>query len=87
MSLMISPGAEIPDIVPNESKKKEVQKANEKEEDFAEMAASMQKQMLFFMPVMTAFIAWRYPSGLALYWVITTVFSIVQQYFISGWGG
>lgn len=87
MSLMISPGAEVADVVPNESKKKEVQKANEKEEDFAEMAASMQKQMLFFMPVMTTFIAWRYPSGLALYWVITTVFSIVQQYFISGFGG
>lgn len=87
LSLMIAPGAEVPDLVPNDSKKKEVQKENEKEEDFADMAAGMQKQMLFFMPIMTGFIALRYPSGLALYWVVTTIFSVVQQYFISGLGG
>lgn len=87
LSLMVSPGAEIPDIVPNQSKDKAVQKANEKEEDFAEMAATMQKQMLFFMPIMTGVIAWNFQSGLALYWVITTIFSIAQQYFISGLGG
>lgn len=87
LSLMISPGAEVSDVVPNDSKNKAVQKANEKEEDFAEMAASMQKQMIFMMPIMTGFIALRFPSGLALYWVITTVFSAVQQYFISGLGG
>ncbi len=26
------------------------------------------------------------PAGLALYWVTTTLFGIVQQYFVSGWG-
>ncbi len=87
LSLMIAPGAEKDDVVPNSSKKKAVQKANEKEEDFAEMAASMQQQMLYIMPVMTAIIALRFPSGLALYWVVTTVFSVVQQWFISGPGG
>ncbi len=87
LSLMIAPGAEQPDLVKNNSKDKKVQKENEKEEDFAEMAMSMQKQMLFFMPIMTVFIAWRFQSGLALYWVATTVFSIAQQYYISGWGG
>lgn len=87
MSLMIAPGAEKRDIVPNDSKKKSVQKENEKEENFAEMAQSMQQQMLFIMPLMTGIIALRFPSGLALYWIMTTVFSIVQQYFISGLGG
>jgi YidC/Oxa1 family membrane protein insertase len=87
LSLMISPGAEVPDLVPNDSKKKEVQKQNAQEEDFAEMASSMQKQMLFLMPAMTIFLAWRFQSGLALYWIVTTLFSIVQQYFISGLGG
>jgi YidC/Oxa1 family membrane protein insertase len=87
LSLMIAPGAEIKDVVPNKSKKKKVQEANVKEEDMAEMAASMQQQMLFIMPVMTGFIAINFPSGLALYWVITTLFSIVQQYFLSGPGG
>lgn len=87
MSLMIAPGAEVPDLVPNTSKDKKVKKANEKEEDMAEMAASMQQQMIFMMPLMTGFFAARFPSGIALYWIITTVFSIVQQYYISGWGG
>ena len=87
LSLMISPGAEIPDIVPNKAKNKKVQQANKKEEDTAEMAATMQQQMLYIMPVMTGFLAARFPSGLALYWVAATVFSVGQQYFVSGWGG
>lgn len=87
LSLMIMPPTEIPDVIPNDSKDKKVQKANEKEEDMADMAATMQKQMIFMMPLMTGFIAWRFSSGLALYWVITTSFSIIQQYFVSGWGG
>jgi hypothetical protein len=39
------------------------------------------------MPIMTVFIALKLPSGLALYWVIGTIITIVTQYFISGWGG
>jgi len=87
LSLMLAPGAEVKDTVPNNSKLKKIQKENKKEEDTAEMAASMQKQMLFIMPVMTGFIALSFPSGLALYWVASTVFGIIQQYFISGPGG
>jgi len=87
LAIMISPGAEIRDIVPNESKSKKVQKENEEEEDTAEMAKAMQQQMMFIMPIMTTFIALKFPAGLALYWVTTNVFSIVQQYFVSGWGG
>ncbi|MBW7955111.1 membrane protein insertase YidC [Patescibacteria group bacterium] len=87
LSLMILPGGETPDVIPNDAKTKKLKEENKKEEDAAEMAAAMQKQMLFIMPVMTAFIAIRFPSGLALYWVASTVFSIVQQYFTTGWGG
>lgn len=87
LSLMIAPGAEKRDIVPNKSNKKAVIKANEKEEDMAEMAASMQQQMLYIMPVMTGVIALRFPAGLPLYWIATTVFSIGQQWYISGPGG
>ncbi len=87
LSLMIAPGAEKRDIVPNKSKKKVVREANEKEENIAEMAQSMQQQMLYIMPVFTGIIASNFPSGLALYWVATTIFSIAQQYFISGPGG
>ena len=87
LSVMILPGGEIPDLVPNNSKNKAIVEKNKKEEDTADMAATMQKQMLFMMPIMTAFIAWRFPSGLTLYMVATTLFSIGQQYFVTGWGG
>lgn len=86
-SFMIAPGAEKRDIIPNKSKKKVVVEANKKEEDMAEMAASMQQQMLFIMPVMTGVLATQFPAGLGLYWIVSTVFSIVQQYYVSGWGG
>jgi YidC/Oxa1 family membrane protein insertase len=87
LSLMIAPGAEKTDEVPNQSKKKKVQEENKKEEDFAEMAQSMQQQMIFIMPVMTGILALQFPAGLSLYWVITTLFSIGQQWYVSGWGG
>jgi YidC/Oxa1 family membrane protein insertase len=87
LSLMILPGGEVRDIVPNDAKSKKLQTENKKEEDMAEMAANMQQQMLFIMPVMTGFLALSFPSGLALYWVVTTLFSIGQQYFLSGPGG
>jgi YidC/Oxa1 family membrane protein insertase len=56
-------------------------------EDMASMAQSMQQQMMFIMPAMTVFLAIKFPAGLALYWITTTIFSLVQQYFVSGWGG
>ena len=46
----------------------------------------MMQTMQYYFPLITVFIAWSLPSGLALYWVTTTVFGIVQQYFVSGWG-
>lgn len=87
LSFMIAPGAETRDIVPNTSKKKAVKEENKKEEDMAEMAASMQQQMLYIMPIMTGVLALKFPSGLALYWVATTLFSIGQQWYVSGPGG
>jgi YidC/Oxa1 family membrane protein insertase len=46
----------------------------------------MSQMMMFTMPVFFAFVAFTFPSGAAIYWVTTSVFGIVQQYFISGWG-
>jgi YidC/Oxa1 family membrane protein insertase len=87
LSLMIAPGAEKKDEVANDSKKKKVQEENKKEEDFAEMAQTMQQQMIFIMPVMIGILAIGFPAGLSLYWVVTTLFSIGQQWYVSGWGG
>lgn len=46
------------------------------------------KMMLWMMPMMFAFITMQFPSGLALYWVVSNVIQIGMQYFITGgWGG
>jgi YidC/Oxa1 family membrane protein insertase len=87
LSLMLAPATETPDVVPNTSKVKKLQKANEKEEDMAEMSQTIQQQMIFMLPVIIGISAAQFPAGLGVYWVVTTIFSLVQQYFISGWGG
>ncbi len=46
----------------------------------AQMMASMQKNMMYIFPVMTVFISLQLPAALALYWVASTIFGIVQQY-------
>jgi YidC/Oxa1 family membrane protein insertase len=45
------------------------------------------QMMLWMMPLMFAFLTLQFPSGLALYWVTSTVIGIVMQYFATGWGG
>ncbi|TEU13351.1 MAG: membrane protein insertase YidC [Anaerolineales bacterium] len=47
--------------------------------------AAMQQTMLF-MPFMFGFITLQVPAGLTLYWVTSNLFSMIQQYFITGWG-
>lgn len=60
---------------------------DKKSDDMSSMAQTMQQQMIFMMPAMTLFLAFKFPAGLTLYWVVTTLFSIAQQYLVSGWGG
>jgi len=52
-----------------------------------EAVYSMQSQMLYLFPIMTVVIGWQFPSGLVLYWSVTTIFSIIQQYGVTGVGG
>lgn len=58
-------------------------KQKKKKDDMAETMGEMQKQMMYLMPLMTVFIGARLPSGLALYWVATTLFSVGQQYIVA----
>ena len=43
------------------------------------MTAMMNKQMLYFLPVMTAFIGMKMPAGLTLYWFLSTLLTVGQQ--------
>jgi YidC/Oxa1 family membrane protein insertase len=48
----------------------------------ADFSRVMQKQMLYFFPVFTVIILISLPSALGLYWTISGLFSIIQQYLI-----
>jgi len=45
------------------------------------------RMMLWLMPLMFLFLCLSFPSGLALFWVTSSVIRIGIQYFITGWGG
>ncbi|HXX61107.1 MAG TPA: YidC/Oxa1 family membrane protein insertase [Candidatus Sulfotelmatobacter sp.] len=45
-----------------------------------------QQQIYAFIPLLSIVYGSFLPAGLFLYWIVTTVFSIVQQYLTVGWG-
>ncbi len=62
--------------------KKEDGKTKSSSDAAADVATSLTKQMTYILPAMTGFIALSLPSGLALYWITTTLVAIIQQIFI-----
>jgi YidC/Oxa1 family membrane protein insertase len=48
--------------------------------------AAMTQNMTLIMPVFIGIISLQFQTALALYWVVSNLFSIGQQYFITGWG-
>jgi len=48
---------------------------------------SMSNMMQLMFPIMFGLITFGLPSGLALYWVVSSIVSIIIQYFVYGWGG
>ncbi len=67
-----------------EAGEKAAKKTTDKKDDFA---YNMQEQMLYTMPIMNFVIGITLPAGVVLYILTTTIFSLVQTYFVSGWGG
>ena len=47
----------------------------------------IQRQMMLFLPAISIFYGGFLPAGLFIYWIVATLFSIIQQYLIVGWGG
>lgn len=53
-------------------------------DDFASsMSAMMSKQFLYFFPALAVFIGFQLPAGLSVYWLVSTIFAIAQQYFVT----
>ena len=47
----------------------------------------IQRQTMLFLPLISVVYGGFLPAGLFIYWITATIFSIVQQYLIVGWGG
>ena len=47
----------------------------------------IQRQSMLFLPFISLFYGGFLPAGLFIYWIVSTLFSLVQQYLIIGWGG
>ncbi len=58
------------------SKKPAVKTKGSKDEG---MAAMMNKQMMYFMPIITVVFGYQFPAGVTLYWLTNTAFSLGQQ--------
>jgi YidC/Oxa1 family membrane protein insertase len=48
--------------------------------------AAITQNMTMIMPIFIGVISLNFAAALALYWVVSNLFSIGQQYFITGWG-
>lgn len=68
--------------------KKEENQSQNKGQQMEQFQQMFSKQMLYLFPLMTVFIALKFPAALSLYWIVTTLFGIAQQYLIlRGEGG
>jgi YidC/Oxa1 family membrane protein insertase len=48
--------------------------------------ANVTRQMSVIFPVVIFWLSLNFPQGLALYWVTGTLFMVLQQYHLVGWG-
>lgn len=47
--------------------------------------AQTNRMMLWMMPIMFGFFTTTFPSGLALYWVVSNIVGMIIQGFVTGW--
>lgn len=47
---------------------------------------AMMNTMMNFMPLMVVVFGWTFAAGAVLYWATQSVYSVIQQWFITGWG-
>lgn len=67
--------------------KEEEKEAAQTKEKSDDLMAGMQSQMLYLFPIMTVLIGFTFPAGLVLYWFVFSLFTMIQQYLITGLGG
>ena len=53
---------------------------------YQDQNSKVQRQLVLFLPLISILYGGFLPAGLFIYWIVTTVFGIAQQYLIVGWG-
>jgi YidC/Oxa1 family membrane protein insertase len=53
---------------------------------FSDQNSKVQRQLVLFLPLISLAYGGFLPAGLFIYWIVTTIFGIAQQYLIVGWG-
>ncbi len=81
LSQMISAKMSSPYI---EAEEKVAEKTKEKSDD---MAVAMQNSAIYTFPLITILAGVNFPSGLAIYWLLFSIYQTIQQYMATGWGG
>ena len=67
------------------AKPKEIKKSKKKKSDKPEepdFATTLNKQMLFMMPILVTIFAYSFPAAMSLYWITTTLFTIGQEFIL-----
>lgn len=47
---------------------------------------AIMQSMMNFMPLLVVVFGWNFASGVVIYWAAQSLYSVVQQWFITGWG-
>jgi YidC/Oxa1 family membrane protein insertase len=71
---------------PVKPKKMEIVKDSEKNDEpktFQEqLSDSMQMNVKYILPVFIGFVAWKISAAVALYWIVSNIFTIAQEWYI-----
>lgn len=79
-SLMMMP-------IPVPVNKTDQPKEAEEKKEFADEFTSASQSMSWMFPLMFLLFGTQWPSALALYWSVSTIIAIIQQYQVTGLGG
>ncbi len=74
-------------IAPAASASNKLVKQGEKKSTGDDFAKALQMQTTYILPVMIGFFSYSFPVGLSLYWNTFSIFGIIQQYRLQGFGG
>jgi YidC/Oxa1 family membrane protein insertase len=72
-------------MAPYTSRQEEIAKKTPDETD--DIQVTMQQSMVYTFPLITLLVGLRFPSGLALYWLVFSLTQAYQQVGAQGWGG